>query len=135
MPLAPPRKEEGRPESARQVDLGRDAFAAGKYALAQERFQDALTAEPQLPIAHFMLAETYFALGNYTDAAQSLADGLKLHPGWTASAFRPRELYGDHPARFDEQIKELRAALALQEKDVKLLLVPGNTALVRWFAR
>lgn len=117
-------------EAARQVRLAQAAFAADEYGRAVERLEESIKARPDEPLTHFLLAQVRFARGEYAEAAAAIRDGLKLAPDWPASAFSPKPLYAANPARFDEQLADLRAAAADQPGDVTVQFV---LAYQLWF--
>jgi tetratricopeptide (TPR) repeat protein len=132
VPNLPPDEREADPrrEAARQVRVAQAAFAADEYGRAVERLDAAIRLTPNEPLPHFLLAQVRFARGEYAEAAAAIRDGLKLAPDWPASAFSPKPLYAANPARFDEQLAELRAAAAVQPGDVTVQFV---LAYQLWF--
>src|SRR5262249_39934242 len=111
-------------ESDRQVKLGKDAFKAGEYGRAAERFRQAVTAAADRPMPHFLLAQAEFALGRYREAVVAIHDGLKRRPDWPTGDFKPRDLYGkvaDYPA----DLERLGRAVARQPEDAALLFLYG----------
>ncbi len=107
-------------EAARQVQLAQTAFAADEYGRAIERLTEAIKARPTEPLSHFLLAQVRIARGEYAEAMMALRDGLKLTPEWPASAFTPKPLYAGKPAKFDDHLRELRAAVAERPDDATL---------------
>ncbi|HMO13578.1 MAG TPA: tetratricopeptide repeat protein [Pirellulaceae bacterium] len=84
-------------ESAQQLALnafddGLAKFKRGEYVQALSVFNVALSALPQDPVVHELLALTLFAVGNYEAAAASLNSLLLSAPGmdWTTMS----SLYG-----------------------------------------
>ncbi|MCE9533983.1 MAG: tetratricopeptide repeat protein [Planctomycetes bacterium] len=112
-------------EADRRIELGRGAFAKGEYGPALEHFRFATIVQPEESAAYFLLAEAQFAIGKYDDAVASILKGLKRRPDWPRAKFRPRDLYDQNPAAFDAHIGNLRAALARDADDYRLLFLLG----------
>jgi hypothetical protein len=110
-------------ESARLAALGREAFAAGEYGRAAERFRQASAAAPRDPEAQFLLAQTQVALGKYDEAVAAIHVGLRLRPDWPTTAFRPVELYGDSVADLPRHLEWLEEALRQHPNDPVLLFL------------
>jgi hypothetical protein len=125
--LAPMEKPEADPaaEAARQARLARAAFAAEEYAAAADHLTRAARAKPDDPLTHFLLAQVRFASGRYADAVAAIEAGLRLAPHWPVNEFRPRELYGPHPDRFDTHLAALRKAAAANPGDAGLAFLLG----------
>jgi hypothetical protein len=129
VPLPPAAVE--RPEAdaagevARQVRLAKAAFAAEEYAAAADHLSRAMKTKPDDPLPHFLLAQVRFASGRYADAVTAIEAGMKLAPHWPVNDFRPRELYGPHPERFDAHLAALRKAAAARPDDVGLAFLLG----------
>lgn len=112
-------------ENERQNNLGRDAFAAGEYGRAADRFAQAIRVAPKKPLSHFLRAQAQFALGKYRDATASILAGLKLQPDWPATKFNPRELYGENAADHALHLERLRLALERSPDEPALLFLYG----------
>jgi hypothetical protein len=112
-------------ESARQIELGKEAFAAEEYARAFSRFRRATKLAAREPMAHFLLAQALFAIGKYDEAVESIHAGLRLRPDWPKSRFRAAELYGPNAAEFAEHLKRLEAAVDRHPDDPVLLFLYG----------
>jgi hypothetical protein len=123
-PPRPPRPEaDPRAESARLSALGKDAFAAGEYGRAAQRFRQAIQVNPRDAQAHFLLAQAEVALGKYDEAVDAIYAGLRIDPDWPTSKFRPVQLYGDNVADLPEHLKHLEDALTRQPDDAVLLFL------------
>ncbi len=130
-PPRPPRPEaDPRAESARQRQLGQDAFAAGEYGRAAQRFRQATRVNPTDSLAYFLLAQAEVALGKYDAAVAAIQDGMPLDPDWPSSPFRPVTLYGDNVTDLPEHLQALEDALTRHTDDPALLFL---TAYVLWF--
>jgi tetratricopeptide (TPR) repeat protein len=110
-------------EAARQVTLGRKAFANQEYGRATARFQEAIRLNPDDALAYFLLAEADFALGKYREATAAIHDGLRRKADWPTSDFRPIELYGPNVADYAEHLDQLRQALKQNPRDPALLFL------------
>lgn len=119
------RKPNPKDEAARQVRLAQAAFAAEEYGRAVERLDEAIKAQPKEPLPRFLLAQVRFARGEYAEAVAAVRDGLALAPDWPATDFTPKPLYAGAPARFDEQLKDLRRAAADRPDDVTVQFLLG----------
>jgi hypothetical protein len=111
------------PENEQLLALGRMSFADGEYVRAERRFAQAVQAAPKDPGGHFFLAQAQFAVGKYREAVASICAGLRLRPDWPNSRFRVRELYGQNPDDFMEQLQQLQVALARHKDDPALLFL------------
>ncbi|MDB5308978.1 MAG: tetratricopeptide repeat protein [Gemmataceae bacterium] len=118
-------------EAARLVKQARDAFAAGEYGQAVEHLDRAIGAKPGDSFPYFLRAQGQFAAGQYAEAVASIREGMKLAPGWPASGFKPKDLYGDKPERFDAQLAALRKALAANPAEPALQFLLGYEL---WFS-
>jgi tetratricopeptide (TPR) repeat protein len=119
---APP-VADAKAESARLVGLGKQAFTSREYARAERRFQEAVSALPDGPLAHFLLAQARYALGKYQEAVVAIEAGLRLRPDWPTAPFRPRELCGMNEADYTDHLERLADALAKYPNDPFLLFL------------
>lgn len=111
-PMPPP------DDPAGLIDLGRDAFAAGQFGRAAERFQRAAQLAPLDPVPRFLLAAARFAAGKFAEAVADLNDGLKLTPG--RPKIKTRDLYRGNDALFDDHLNRLKTAAERNPDDVTL---------------
>jgi hypothetical protein len=123
--IAPPPAAEKPAEAERQVKLGTDAFAAGEPGRAFEHFRQAAAANPENARAHFLLAQTLFALGKYREAAAEVVAGLKRKPDWPTANFNPRELYGPRGVDHVDDLDRLRQAVERNPDDPVLQFIYG----------
>jgi hypothetical protein len=130
LPRPLPPEADPKAESARQVELGKEAFAAQEYARAVSRFRQASKLSAQDPMPQFLLAQAFFALGKYDEAVEAIHTGMRLQPDWPKSRFRPVELYGPNAADFPEHLKRLEAAVNRHPDDPVLLFLE---AYELWF--
>src|SRR5262249_34284750 len=124
-PLPAPPAPEAKPkkECARQLRLGRQAFAQREYAVAERCFQQAAALCPEDALAYFLLAEAQLALGKYQEAAASIDAGMRLKPNWPEAFFWPRDLYELNGQDFDANLKRLADAIARFPDDRVLLFL------------
>jgi hypothetical protein len=125
LPLAPAPEPTPPAEAARQVRLGREAFAGGEYGRAAERFARAAEVFPDEPLAGFLLAQAYFARGQYAEAFAALEAAFRSRPAGPGDGFVPRALYGERAADFAAHLQALRDALARFPDDPVLLFLTG----------
>jgi Tetratricopeptide repeat len=128
----PPAPEPPRPprpaadpgaESARQRELGQDAFAAAEYGRAAQRFRQAIHVQPNAALPYFLLAQAEVALGKYDQAVSAIQAGMRLEPDWPSVSFRPVTLYGDNVTDLPEHLQALEDALGRQPDDPALLFL------------
>jgi hypothetical protein len=130
-PPRPPRPAaDPKVESARQRQLGLDAFAAAEYGRAAQRFRQAAHVNPNDATAYFLLAQAEVALGKYDAAVEAIQAGMRLDPDWPSAPFRPVTLFGDNVTDLPEHLFALQDALARHPDDPALLFL---TAYQLWF--
>ena len=117
-------------ESARHLEIGKEAFTFGEYGRAAFRFRKAAESAPNQALPHFLLAQALLALGKYRDAVGAIHSGLALDPTWPALGLRLRALYGPDNDEFAWHFQQLSAARAVQPDDPVLLFLQ---AYVLWF--
>jgi tetratricopeptide (TPR) repeat protein len=129
-PPAPPQRprparpeEDPRAEYDRLLSLGRTAFAAREYGRAAQRFQQATQVQPNAALAHFLLAQSFLALGKYRDAVEAIHAGLARQPDWPTAFFKPLDLYGPHVAEYPEHLRRLEEVWHRQPDDPVLLFL------------
>jgi tetratricopeptide (TPR) repeat protein len=133
LPRAEPKPLPGPPgpaalaklENARQIRLGREAFAGREYSRAERRFHEAIAVLPQDHLAYFLLAQARVALGKYQEAVASIHAGMRLQTNWPTALFWPRDLYESNGADYTEHLKRLADAQALYADDPVLLFLYG----------
>ena len=122
---APPPEKDKVAEAARQIKLGREAFADGEYGRAAERFRQALRVAPDQAVGHFLSAQALFAMGKYRDSVASIYDGMKGMPDWPKERFPPRELYSGTGGDFPVHLDRLRQAVEANPADPALQFLYG----------
>ncbi|MCE9561704.1 MAG: hypothetical protein K8U57_06575 [Planctomycetes bacterium] len=129
-------------EVARLLKLGREAFAAGEYGKASDRFEQAIGVDAKAAEPHFLKAQAAFASGAYGDAVASIRAGLALDPALPAGAFDPKEPYGANAAAFAGHLAELRKVIAVNPGEPTLEFLLGyelwfigeKAEAKKWFA-
>lgn len=132
-PPPPPRVDPPKDplaESARNLAVGKDAFAAGEYGRAFFRFRKAAEGAPDQALPHFLLAQALTALGKYRDAVSAIHVGLALDPTWPATGPRLAALYGPGDDEIALHLQQLDAARAQHPDDAVLLFLQ---AYILWF--
>ncbi|MBA4186997.1 MAG: hypothetical protein C0467_03165 [Planctomycetaceae bacterium] len=112
-------------EVARLVKLGREAFTAGEYGTAIDRFNQAIAADAKAAEPHFLKAQAEFAAGGYGDAVAAIRAGLALDPTWPAGVFDPKEPYGVNAAAFAGHLALLRKVSAANPGEPTLAFLLG----------
>ena len=110
------------------ITVGDRLFRAGNLKKAEERYQQALRAAPDLAAPHLRLAQVALVRGNYTAAANRLRDAETAQPGWIETATDIQSVYGE-PADFARQIARLESHVQIHPDDRDAWLVLG----AQWF--
>ena len=110
---------------------GQEAFDAGEFGRATERFAAAVAANPKLSEAAFKLAQVRAARGQYAEAVDAIRDGMKANPDWASANFRPADLYALNPKRQATDVAELKAAWEAAPADTTLSFLLAHQT---WFA-
>jgi hypothetical protein len=127
----PPKPQEKKDDADRDAAMykslrnGNSAFASGNYSTAVRSYEQAQAAAPLDPLPTFHLGQAYLAQGKYAGATAAIQRGLKWQPGWPNSAFRPRSLYGERTAAYDQHLAQLAAAAEKNPNDDSLLFLLG----------
>jgi tetratricopeptide (TPR) repeat protein len=95
--------------------LGDQAFKDGKYDDAIRNWQHAMVDDPQNGGLVMLLAQAYFAKGNYDEAAGAVQHGMQLLPQdkWGVVVQNFKELYGNNRT-YTNQLRALEAARTKQ---------------------
>ena len=73
-------KSKNRPSAEVFVRRSTLYHTLGSYQAALEDAKQAVSLSPRMPVAHFRVGITLYALGRYEDAAQAFLDGLAGEP-------------------------------------------------------
>jgi len=103
-------------------------FRAGNLKKAEERYQQAMRAAPDLAAPRIRLAQVALARGNYTEAANRLREAETAEPGWIITAPDIQSIYGE-PAEFSRNLSRLESYLQVHPDDRDAWLVLG----AQWF--
>jgi len=117
-------------DGAQLLADGWTAFLAGRYTDAVESFRQSVLASPDDPFAKLALAQGFFALGNYADAAFLYRRAAELLTDWPLLGDDPRARYSD-PADHFEQLLALRSFLERVPGEPAATLV---LAVQSWFS-
>jgi len=135
MPMQPPMKvrpanlKHGDPARAGQlITLGDRLFRANNLKKAEERYQQAVRAAPDLAAPRVRLAQIALARNNYTEAANRLRDAETAEPGWIVTAPDLQALYGE-PSEFSRTVGRIETHLQTNPDDRDAWLVLG----AQWF--
>jgi tetratricopeptide (TPR) repeat protein len=101
-----------------------DAFGAGDYDLAADRFAKAMELAPDDMVLPFAYAQALFADQKYTEAAEVLRTALANMSPDKEGVFYPRGLYPEDDVLF-EQIDQLAEHAQLYGFDADLQLLLG----------
>ncbi len=118
-----PEKKPVVDEYARQIELGKRAFAGRSYGKAAQHFRLAIQANPKMAEAQFLLVQAQFALGKYPDAVDAIDAGMALQPDWPTARFRPRDLYGANAIDCTEHLRQLDQIVQANPNDSLLLFL------------
>jgi tetratricopeptide (TPR) repeat protein len=121
-----PRSDPGR--SNKLMTVGDRLFRAGNFKRAEERYQQALRAAPDLATPHFRLAQVAIVRGNYTEAANQFRKAETAQPGWIVTAPDVQSIYAE-PSAFSRTVSRLESHLQLHPDDRDAWLVLG----AQWF--
>jgi len=119
----------GDPARSNQLmTVGDRLFRAGNLKRAEERYQQALRAAPDLAAPHVRLAQIAIARGNYAEAADRLRQAETTQPGWIITAPDIQSIYAE-PTAFAQTVTRLESYLQLHPDDRDAWLVLG----AQWF--
>jgi len=105
-----------------------NAFEAGDYDTAADKFARAIDLEPDDIVLPFAYVQALFANQQYSKAVEVLREALSKFPPDTEGLFYPRGLYPDDDILF-EQIGRLAAKAELDTSDEDLQLLLGHQLL------
>ena len=108
----------------RYLELGDEAFGAGRYADAVHFYSRSIEFEPKRGMLHLVLADALFATGDYHYCAHTIRRALELEPSLVAAPV-DKHLFYAAPAEFDQQLAVLELFLADNPTNVDAKLVLG----------
>jgi hypothetical protein len=106
------------------VTLGERFFRAGNLKKAEERFQQAMKADPDLAAPHVRLGQVAMVRGHYAEAANQLREAEAAQPGWIVTAGDIQSLFGE-PAEFARHLGRLESYVQGHPADRDAWLVLG----------
>lgn len=104
------------------------AFEEGEYNTAAEKFAEAMDLAPDDMVLPFAYAQTLFANGQYSDAADALRSALERVSPEAEGVFYPRGLYTEDEVLL-HQIDLLTKAAEIYTSDADLQLLLGYQLL------
>jgi tetratricopeptide (TPR) repeat protein len=108
--------------------VGDRLFRAGNLKKAEERYLQALRADPDLAAPHVRLAQLAIARGNYAEAANQFRQAETAQPGWIVTAPDIQSVYSE-PAEFARAVARIESHLQMHPDDRNAWLVLG----AQWF--
>ncbi|HSW47032.1 MAG TPA: tetratricopeptide repeat protein [Phycisphaerae bacterium] len=120
-----PVETEARRKAEERYRQGSMHLLSGRYALAAERFKEALDLDPGLLAAMNDLAGTYYFMEDYEQSARLYLDVLERDPGYQASLRGAALAYGAR-RQYPQARDMLTRLLAVNEKDAESLLDLGD---------
>jgi predicted Zn-dependent protease len=111
------------------VTFGDRLFRAGNTKKAEERFSQAVRANPYAAAPRLRLAQIAFVRGEYAEASNRLREAETAQPGWLATTTLDiQSIYGE-PGDFNRHIAQLESHLHAHPEDRDAWLVLGG----QWF--
>jgi len=107
--------------------IGVRLLERGQYVRAQQAFQAAREAQPSSPYASYLLAQAFFATGDYSQAARSIRDGAERNPDWPRHRLDVRSFYND-AREMRDQLAKLETFAQAHPEDADAQLVLGYMA-------
>ena len=120
-----------RGDSTRATQLmtfGDRLFRAGNLKKAEDRYEQAVRAAPDLAAPRVRLAQIALTRGNFTEAANRLREAETAEPGWIVTAPDLQALYGE-PSEFARTVGRIETHLQSNPDDRDAWLVLG----AEWF--
>ena len=127
--LSRPQSKPSDPARSTQLTtLGDRLFRARNYRRAEERYNQAIRAAPNLALPRVRLAQVAMIRGQYSVAADRLRDAETVQPGWIINAPDIQSVYAE-PTDFADNVAKLEAYLQTNPDDRDAWLVLG----AEWF--
>ncbi len=125
---APAAKRNDPARSDQLMRVGDRLFRAGNLKRAEERYQQAFRAAPDLAAPYVRLAQIAIARCNYAEAADRLRHAETAQPGWIITAPDIQSIYAE-PTAFAQTVTRLESYLQVHPDDRDAWLVLG----AQWF--
>ncbi len=117
-PVSSPAKADG------YVAIGDNLFRAANYPRAEQRYLQALRANPNSATPRVRLAQVSLVRGDYRDAAEMIRAASTAEPGWLVNASDVQALYAE-PGDLAKSLAKLEAHLQGHPNDRDGWLVLG----------
>jgi hypothetical protein len=124
----PPRPPADPAKASQLVTRGDRLFRGGNLKKAEERYQQAIRANPDSAAPHLRLAQLALVRGNYTDAVARFRDAETAEPGWIMTTPNIQAIFGE-PAEFNRHIARLESHVQTHPEDRDAWLTLG----AEWF--
>ena len=116
MDLRAPTKRPDTAKAAELVTRGDRLFRAAIYSKAEERYAQAIKADPNSAAPHLRLAQIALTRGRFADAADRFRAAQASEPGWLVNAADIRALYAE-PSDFDHVMAKLETQVQAHPGD------------------
>jgi cytochrome c-type biogenesis protein CcmH/NrfG len=116
-----------RPDPAKSdtyLTLGDNLFRAGNRHRAEQRYTQAVRANPRSAKPHIRLAQVSLVRGDYTEAAEEFRAATTAEPGWLINATDVQALFAE-PGDFARTLAQLETHLQSAPTDRDGWLVLG----------
>lgn len=131
VPELPDPKADPAEENLRLTSLGLASFRVSDFGWAARWFNQAVAVDPTKARPYFLLAQAYYAMGKYKQAAAAIEDGLRLQPDWPKLPFAiKKDLYAGQEDEWLLQRKWLTDAQAKNPREPAFAFV---RAYQMWF--
>ena len=124
---APPARAKVRAEPTKSdnyVTLGDNLFRAGNNHRAEQRYLQAIQANPHSAKPRVRLAQLALVRGDYADAAEQFRAAMAAEPGWLVNATDVQALFAE-PGDFARTLAQLETHLQAAPSDRDGWLVLG----------
>lgn len=108
--------------------LARAAHAQQQYKLAAQHYYHAIKVDPNAPLPHLGLAQTFLAAGYTLNATTELTFALNSQPGFFDALKILGQLIGEDAARLKKTLELLQSAAARPEADADVHELLGELA-------
>lgn len=106
----------------RHYQLGVEYYKKGSYDLARDRLSRAIDFDPDMAIAHTLLALTYIQLENKRLATQHYEKAVKLEPG-DVNVRNAYAIFLCAEKKFDDAKKQFDRAIGVYDNDEKQIMM------------
>lgn len=106
------------------VTVGDRLFRAGNFKRASERYEQAVSGNPDIASPRLRLAQIALVRGQFDEAAEQIRSAIAAEPNYLANAPDIQTLYAE-PADFAKQIAKLESRVLVDPADRDAWLVLG----------